>query len=116
MKKILLAAALIIHPIAALAADCSGAIATRGTAIQLIPPATGAKFLMIQNIDSIEALWFSLTGTAVPGTAGSFVLPPSQARGFATSSLQEFLFGAATPIGLSVIAGTVGHKISCTWW
>jgi hypothetical protein len=61
-------------------------------------------------------MWFSLTGTAAPGAAGSFILPPSQAKGFATPSIYQTNPQIFVGFAFSVVAATPGHKISCTWW
>jgi hypothetical protein len=118
MKNFLFAGALVGLPIAAHAAiaDCSGTIATRGQAVTLLTPAQLAKGALVQNTDSIESVWFSLTGTAAAGALGSYILPPSQAKGFATSSMYQTNPQIIAGFGLSVVASTPGHKISCSWW
>jgi hypothetical protein len=118
MKQLLLAAALAVFPAAGQAAmtDCSTTIVTRGQAVTLITAVNAAKGALVQNIDANEAMWFSLTGTAAPGAAGSYILPPSQAKGFATSSMYQTNPQIFVGFALSVVAATPGHKISCTWW
>jgi hypothetical protein len=118
MKKLLLAAVFAGLPAAGHAAmtDCSTTIVTRGQAVTLITAANVAKGALVQNIDPSEAMWFSLTGTAAPGAVGSYILPPSQAKGFATSSMYQTNPQIFTGFALSVVAATPGHKISCSWW
>lgn len=118
MKQLLLAAAFVALPAAGHAAmtDCSTSIVTRGQAVTIITGANAAKGALVQNIDANEAMWFSLTGIAAPGAAGSYVLPPSQAKGFATSSMYQTNPQIFVGFALSVVAATSGHKISCTWW
>ena len=59
-------------------ADCSATITTRGQAVTLLTAGQTAHGALVQNIDSLEAVWFSLTGTAVAGGVG-FVHPAAVA-------------------------------------
>lgn len=94
--------------------DCSGAIASGGTAQTLIAAASGAKGFQIQNIDTSEPLWISFTGTAAAAGTGSFVLAQGTATTFASSGSYYSPIGFTTAI--SIVGATTSHKFSCTRW
>jgi hypothetical protein len=95
--------------------DCSGSIATGGTAQNLLDATkTDLHGFCLLNIDTSENLWLSLNGTAAASTAGSYSLAP------ASSTAQGGSF--CTPPGMgvktnpTVVAASTSHKYSCTWW
>lgn len=94
--------------------DCSGAIATGGTAQNAFGASSGRQGFQIQNLDTSEPLWINLNGTAAASTAGSFALAAATATTFQNggSYFSPFGFNKA----LSVIAATTTHKYSCTSW
>jgi hypothetical protein len=116
--KILFAAALSAcsPAMAANLVDCSRAVVTGNNAITLMAPGAAVTGFMIQNIDSREAMWFSVTGPVVPGALGSFILPPAQAKGFSTDNFFRSPPGLAPLAFVSVTASTPGHKVSCAYW
>jgi len=89
--------------------DCSGTIQTGGTAQQAFGANTNRHGFIIQNIDTTETLWISMTGVASAGGLGSFYLQSTNGS-----------FTAPTGMGinsaLSVVAATTGHKFTCTVW
>lgn len=118
MRKVLVAACLLFSTpaFAASLVDCSGVISNGNQPITLIGPGAATTSFMLENIDSLESVWFSVTETAKAGGSGTFILPPAQPRAFATSNLFIAPPGLAPLAFLSVVAATVGHKISCTYW
>jgi hypothetical protein len=94
--------------------DCSGAIATGGTAQTVFGTASGRQGFQIQNLDTTEPLWISITGTAVAGAVGSFALAAGATTTFAGVGSYYSPFGFNT--ALSVVAATTAHKFSCTRW
>ena len=105
------------------AADCSGTIATGGTAQYAI--AASATQLRINgftvcNIDAAagsgEPLWINVNGVATAG-AGSIPLAPPVATTFAIANgcyTTPPNFNSKTV--LSVLATTGTHKYTCWWW
>lgn len=96
--------------------NCSGTVATGGTAVTPIAAGVVAHGFFIANVDTTEALWVSLTGTAAAATAGSFALPSGTATTFAGvgSFMTPPNFGTAAAV--SVVAATAGHKFTCLLW
>ena len=116
MKKLLFAVLLLSTPAHALPTDCSTTITKGGQPQWLIGSGVAQHGFLIQNIDTREAMQFSLTGVVGSGLISAYILPPAQAKGFATSNM----FSAPTSFdytgAVSVVASTTGHKITCTWW
>lgn len=100
--------------------DCSGAIASGGTAQVAFGPLSNIHGFTIANINSTtgsgEPLWLSFTGTATASTAGSYPLSAPTATTFAGLSSFTSPLGFALNHALSVVAATSGHKYSCTYW
>lgn len=83
--------------------DRSGTITTGGTAQVAASARAYRRYLLIQNTDNAEALWFNFTTTAVQDSPsiklvanGSFVME----SGFISTE------------AISVIAATTGHKFT----
>lgn len=95
---------------------CSGAITTGGTAQNAHAAVATLHGMTIQNDDTSEPLWFSITGVAAAGTAGSYVLPPATAVTFAGAASFTTPLGLGYNTALSVVAATTAHKFSCTRW
>lgn len=100
--------------------DCSGTITSGGLAQVAIAAQTSLHGLVIKNIDAThpsggEPLWFSFTGTAAPGAAGSYSLaaptPVSFTGGESFSSPTFAGFNHA----ISIYGGTTSHAFTCTW-
>lgn len=96
--------------------DCSGTVATGGTAVNAFAAQTTLHGFTILNDDTSEPLWISFTTTAAASTAGSYPLAPATATSFAGSSSFTSPPGFGTNHALSVVAATSAHKYSCTWW
>jgi hypothetical protein len=100
--------------------DCSVTLTTGGTAQNAFTAQTTLHGFTISNIDATsgsgEPVWFSFTGTAVAGAAGSYPLAAPTATTFANPTSYTTPPGFGTNHALSVIAATTSHKISCTWW
>ncbi len=100
--------------------DCSVTLTTGGTAQNAFAAQTALHGFTIANIDagagSGEPVWFSLTGTASAGAAGSYPLSAPTATTLAGLASFTAPPGFGTGHALSVVAATTGHKISCTWW
>jgi hypothetical protein len=94
--------------------DCSGTVATGGTAVNAIAAQTTLHGFTLMNIDTTEGLWMSLTGTATASTGGSYFLQAATASAQGGSFTTPF--GLGTAHAVSVVAATNGHKFSCTWW
>lgn len=95
--------------------DCSGTVASGGTAQGIFASAkTDLHGFVIMNIDTSEGMWMSFTGTAAASTAGSYFL--QQASSTAQGGSYTAQVGAGFNINPSVIAATTAHKYSCTWW
>ena len=94
--------------------DCSGTLTLGGTAQNAHAANAAVRGMQIQNLDTTEVLWISVTTTAAASTAQSYALSA------ATSTTQGGSYN--TPLGfgyntaLSVVAATTGHKWSCTRW
>lgn len=123
--KLLLAASLIASspalaqnysPGAVVPVDCSKAIVTTNVAVTLLAAAQAPHGFRLQNIDTSEPVWWSVTGTAVAAALGSFVLPPGTATTYAGAGTAEPDYGFGTGGALTAVATTAGHKISCTYW
>jgi hypothetical protein len=108
----------------ALAANCSGSIATGGTAVAAIAtPAGGQRIngFVVCNVDAAtgsgEPLWWSITGTTVAAATGSFPLSAPTATSYAASNnCFETPSSFSMQGSLSVVAATAPHKWSCFWW
>ena len=103
------------------ATNCGGTGLAAATALTVIPLSTAQHGWRLQNLDTTEPLWWSVTGTAVvtpvsPNASGTFVLPPGAATTFAGVGTAEPGFGFATGGALSIIATTVAHKYACIYW
>lgn len=100
--------------------DCSGSIATAGTAQNAITAQTTLHGFTIKNTDASagggEPIWISFTTTAAANTAGSYPLGPPVTTSFAGGESFSTPPGFGTNHAVSVIAATTGHKFSCTWW
>ena len=96
--------------------DCSGTVATGGTAQNAITAQSSLHGLTIMNLDTSEPMWISFTTTAAASTAGSYPLQAATASTFASPGNFTSPPGFGTNHALSVIAATTGHKFSCTWW
>lgn len=100
--------------------DCSAAIATGGTAQNIITASPGLHGFLIMNVDptngSGEPVGMSFTGTASIGAIGTYVLQAPAATTYATPGSFASPLGAGFNTNVSVIATTTGHKISCTKW
>lgn len=100
--------------------DCSGTVTTGNAANNAFTGQTTLHGFTIANIDNTigsgEPLWFSFTGTGGIGAAGSYPLAAPTATTYAGLSSYTTPPGMGTNHALSVIAGTSGHKFSCTWW
>ena len=100
--------------------DCSGSIATGGTAQNAFTAQTTLHGFIIKNIDAStgggEPLWISFTRTAAANTAGSYPLGPPATSSFAGGESFATPPGLGTNHALSVISATTGHNFSCTWW
>lgn len=100
--------------------DCSGSIATGGTAQNAFTAQTTLHGFIIKNTDASagggEPVWISFTRTAVANTAGSYPLGPPVTTLFAGGESFSAPPGFGTNHAVSVIAATTGHKFSCTWW
>jgi hypothetical protein len=70
----------------------------------------------LQNNNTAEPIWWSMTGTAAAATAGSFVLPPGTAVTYAGTGGFDTPTGFGTRAQLSVIATTNPHILSCMAW
>lgn len=100
--------------------DCSGTIATGGTAQNAFGAQVSLHGFTIANIDTSagagEPLWISFTTTAAASTVGSYPLAAPTATTFAFLSSFTAPPGFGTNHAVSVIAATTGHKFSCTYW
>lgn len=100
--------------------DCSAAIATGGTAQNIITASPGLHGFCLMNIDptngSGEPVWISFTGTAAASSNASYPLAAPAAATFSTPGSFCSPLGAGFNTNVSVIAATSGHKISCTKW
>ena len=109
-----------LFPVNVAPTDCSVTLTTGGTAQNAFAAQTALHGFTIANIDastgSGEPVWFSFTGTAAAGAAGSYPLAAPAATTYAGLTSYTTPAGFATSHALSVVAGTTGHKISCTWW
>lgn len=94
--------------------DCSGTIATGGTAQNAFAANPYINGFQILNLDSTEPLWISFTGTASAGATGSYPLPAATATTFVGAGSFYTVIGFNT--ALSVVAATTSHKYSCTRW
>ena len=100
-------------PTVAVVSDGSGTIAAGGAAQIALAANPNRQGYLIQNVDetNLEGLYYSLTGAAAIGTAGTFSLAASGGIGFPG--------GAAQGVGIeaiSVIAATTGHQFSIIQW
>lgn len=100
--------------------DCSGTIASAGTAQNAITAQTTLHGFILKNIDassgSGEPLWFSMTTTAAASGTASYPLAPPAATSFAGGESFTAPPFMGTNSAVSVVAATAGHKYSCTWW
>lgn len=100
--------------------DCSGTIATGGTAQNAFGAQVALHGFTIANIDTTagsgEPLWISFTTAAAASTAGSYPLAAPIATTFAFLSSFTAPPGFGSNHAVSVIAVTTGHKYSCTYW
>lgn len=90
-----------VAPAAGLLTDQSGALTTGGTAEVMMASNADRAYLLIQNIDTAEDLWFNFTTTAVADQ-------PSIKLGPGDSFVMES--GFISTQAISVIAATTGHK------
>jgi hypothetical protein len=94
--------------------DVSTTIKVAGQAVSVFAFDQTVTGFMLQNIDTTEALWWSITGTATAATLGSFVLPPIRVESFSAMFVTPLNFRGSGV--LSVVAKTAGHKVSCVYW
>ena len=96
--------------------SCSGTVTTAATPVTPIAAQKAQNGFFLQNLDTTEPLWWSVTGPAAASTPGSFVLAANSATTFTGATIfitpQRFVLGGA----LSVVAATAGHKFSCIYW
>lgn len=99
--------------------DCSGTIASGGTAQNAFAASAVRHGFIIQNINDTvadEEMWISFTTTAALRTQGSYALNP----GTNSTSLVGGSFSSPLGMGssgaVSIISATTGKKYSCTWW
>jgi hypothetical protein len=107
------------NPVNVTETNCSGSIANADTAVTLIAASATIHGFRIANIDSghsDEVAWFSTTTTAAASTAQSYPLPPPTPTTFAGFGSYTSPPGEGLNSNLSVVAHTVGHVISCTYW
>lgn len=93
--------------------NCSGTITTGGTAQNAFGTSANRHGFTIVNL-SANPMWISMTGTAVVGTEGSFLLAAGSATVQGGSFTAPFGFGMNT--ALSVVSSGTGDKFSCVWW
>jgi hypothetical protein len=96
--------------------DCSGTVATGGTAVNAFTAQTTLHGFTILNTNTSEVMWISFTTTAAASTAGSYPLAPATATTFAGAGSFTSPPGMGTNHALSVVAATSAHTFSCTWW
>lgn len=96
--------------------DCSGTVATGGTAVNAFTAQTKLRGFTIVNTNTSEVMWISFTTTAAASTAGSYPIPAPTATTFAGGGSFTTPPGMGTNHALSVVAATNGHSFSCTWW
>lgn len=96
--------------------DCSGTVATGGTAVNAFTAQTTLHGFTIVNTNTTEVMWISFTTTAAASTAGSYPIPSPAATTFAGGGSYTSPPGMGTNHALSVVAATTGHTFSCTWW
>ena len=128
MKRLALLALLLASPAAAQNYNvgqitptvCSGTNLAGATALTVIPAQTAQHGWRLQNLDTTEALWWSVTGTAAiapaTNTSGSFAIPAGAATTFAGAGSAEPGYGFGTAGALSIIATTAAHKYACIYW
>lgn len=107
-------------PVNITATDCSGTIATGGTAQNAFTAQTTLHGFTVANIDSTagsgEPLWVSFTTTAAASTVASYPLPPPTTTSFSGYGSFTTPPGFALNHAMSIIGATTAHKYSCTWW
>lgn len=96
--------------------DCSGTIATGGTAQNAFTAAATRRGFTIANIDTTETLWISFTGTAAASGTGSYPLGPADVTLFTNLSSFTSPIGMGINTALSVVGATTAHKFTCTVW
>ena len=100
--------------------DCSGTIASGGTAQNAFTAQTTLHGFTIANIDATsgsgEVMWMSFTGTAVAASPASYPLPAPTATTYVGMGSYTTPPGFGTGHAVSVIATTTSHQYSCTWW
>lgn len=94
--------------------DCSGTIASGGTAQSPFAASSGRQGFQIQNLDTTEPLWINVTGAAAANGLGSFALAAATATTLQNGGSYYSPIGFNT--ALSVVAATTSHKFSCTRW
>lgn len=121
MKRILLAAALLLAmtpPVAAQqsnvpAQDCSGTITTGGVAQTVIPAGGAAHGWTIGNPSSTEIITLSFT-SAVPTATGPWVIGTTTAT--ASTTAFSTPLNIATGAAVVIRAVTAAHAFSCAYW
>jgi hypothetical protein len=96
--------------------DCSGTVATGGTAVNAFTAQTTLHGFTILNTNTSEVMWISFTTTAAASTAGSYPLAAGATTTFAGAGSFTSPPGMGTNHALSVVAATSAHAFSCTWW
>jgi hypothetical protein len=96
--------------------DCSGTIATGGTAQNAFTAGATKHGFTIANLSTSEPIWISFTTTAAANTVASYPLAAATATTFAGLSSYSTPPGFGMNTALSVIGATTGTKFSCTWW
>jgi hypothetical protein len=124
MKKLLAALLFCVSPAAAqqyapgsiTPQPCGTGPLVANTALTIIPANTVPHGWRLENLDTTEGLWWSVTGPAVINATGSFVLGAATATTFAGAMSVEPAYGFGTQGALSIIATTAGHKFACMYW
>lgn len=98
------------------ATDCSGTVATGGSAVNAFTAQTTLHGFTIFNTNTSEVMWISFTTTAAASTAGSYPIPAATATTFAGGGSFTSPPGFGLNHALSVVAATSAHSFSCTWW
>lgn len=114
MRKWLLAALVALIPGLAFATDCSGTIATGGTAQTIFTSSNVRKLMLMNNSANLMCVSFNGAAATIAGTncgAGSYVLQP----GSATASGGSFYTDTSGPVisTASIISSGTGDRFSC---
>jgi len=123
MKRFLLALLMSTFAGCAIAADCSGTIATGGTAQNAITAPVGygrINGFTVCNVDAAagsgEPLWINPNGTATAGIGSIPLSAPTTTTFAATNNCYTTNDTFTSQNGLSVLAATSTHKFTCWRW